>query len=70
MGAQVGTLETSFSKLSGARDVDGMDLALNCNFRPRASLDFQVEEVLQVEPELRIGVEVTRQAQGGIGSDA
>ena len=47
-----------------------MHLALDFDRRARASLDFEVEEVLQIEPELGIGVEVARQAQGCVGGDA
>jgi hypothetical protein len=51
-------------------DSSGMDLPLNFYRCTRTSFDLEVEEVLQVEPELRIRIEVARQPQGGVRRDA
>lgn len=47
-----------------------MDLLLNLRDFSGAAGDFDVVEVLQVEPELRVRVEVTRQAQSCLSGDA
>ena len=45
-------------------------MALDLDGGARAPLDFEVEEVLQVQPELRVGFEVARQAQSRVGGNA
>jgi hypothetical protein len=47
-----------------------MHVALDFDRYARATLDLQVEEVLQVEPKLGISIEIARQAQCRVGSDA
>jgi len=44
-----------------------MHVALDFRKLARPPGDFQVIEVLQIEPELRVGVEEPRQAQSGLG---
>src|SRR3989338_8542988 len=62
--------KTSEPRPSGHQSTGRMYFALNGGRRAGASGYFQVVEVLQVEPELGIGVEVARQAQGSIGANA
>lgn len=47
----------------------GMDLLFDFREFAGSAGDFDVVKVLQVEPELRVRVEVTRQAQSCLGSD-
>ena len=47
-----------------------MHLPLDLEGRTGVPRHFQVIEVLQVEPEFRIGAKIARQAQGGVGRDA
>ena len=48
----------------------GTDPAFDFAGYAGTSFDFEIEEVLEVQPELSIGLEVARQAQGGVRGNA
>jgi len=53
----------------GLGRIGGMHVTFDFDPRARTPFDFEVEEILQVQPELGVGLEIARQAQGGIGGN-
>jgi len=47
-----------------------MYVTFNFHYHARTPFNLKIEEILQVQPKLRVGLKVTRQAQGGIGGYA
>jgi hypothetical protein len=45
-------------------------VALNFNLCTRPPFNFKIEEILKIQPELRVGFEVACQAHGSIGGNS